>query len=1220
MAGGFYPHNVKVINSFLKEADVTTTQTGENLPKSAAWGSSHFLVVALLFFFSGLSSLIYQVIWTRQLVFVFGSTSFASATVLSAFMGGLALGSYFAGKYCDRMRNPFLWYGLLEGFIGLWALLIPFLLTGATPIYKAFWQSFHSEVLVFSLVRFVVVALILLPPTAAMGATLPLLARFVTSSLSVVGSRVGFLYSINTCGAVFGAVAAGFLLIPQLGLNMTTIAAAVTNFLLAGIVYMLQKAWIPDHAEKPLSYGLGIEPTVSTVSGDATESAQTTKLTEEKLPKHVLWTMVAFAFSGGLAMMHEVGWIRALLLIIGSTTYAFTIMLATFLIGIFVGSLVMSRFVDRIKDPLLWFSCFQLGLCGAGLLSIYLFNFLPYWNLVTNYNYWDNPDGGMAVRFALTGCVLLPVTLCLGAIFPLAVKVCTRELEKVGRSIGTLYSVNTLGAIFGSFIAGFAVIPALGSEHTLIWACVGSGIIGGAMLIAFGPKSLPVKILAGVLSAGVLIWACTGPELWNLRMVTSSQKVRRGLVWNRSPVAPFDQWVKEVDKAFNILFWKDGMCSNVAVIQFPDGQNSLLTNGHIDASTGATDMSTQALLPTIPLLVKGDAKDVGDVGWGSGTTMGYSLLFPITKMVCAEIEPAVIETSRFFHSVNLAPENDQRLKININDGRNYMMATNEQFDVITSEPSNPWQAGVCNLYTQEYFQVCHDRLKPGGIFAMWWQYNEVSSDNLSRVFSSLKKVFKHVVVFQVFTGDISALASDEPIKIDLDKVARALEDPKLKQTLAKYTGITCAEDLPAKVCLSDESVSKIAAQFPPNTDDKNHIEFDVARTYEQKNFSAQNGQWLLANAGPIWDVVDWSKMTKDQQAAKMAAIAERAMVQGLPSSELWAGGSYKFKPNPYALCVQALIEAQKKGNFEAAFIMANEAVSKFPKDAKWYCVRGIVELLGGAPLRARADFAEACRLDPSNRIYKYRLAQTYLPDLRDWYQLAIIPLADSAKPDTNPQKVVELLSPYISDSAFLNGNVGVVSALGAAYLATGKLKEGTSLLQQYIKVKPDDRIAWVLLSQAHAKLGDNINAQLYGRKASELGDAQANRFAQTAAGLANAGKFPMALTLIKRALLLNPATRDSRIVLWQMAERDPNSEKLMQELSKLSMEDAQAYQRLQEKKARGGTPAPAPTTDPAPAVPSTVPSAGNPPAAPNATAPASSAASPGSKSAQKATP
>ena len=1121
----------------------------QNIPQATRWGASHFLVVGLLFFFSGLSSLIYQVIWTRELVFVFGSTSFASSTVLSAFMGGLGLGSYFAGKYCDRMKNPFLWYGILEAGIGVWALLVPFLLDAAIPFYKIFWQAFHSEVLVFSLVRFAVVALILLPPTVFMGATLPLLARFIISSLSIVGNRVGFLYSINTCGAVFGAVTAGFMLIPSLGLNLTNLVAAIINFLLGLVVYLLQAKWSSTLGIAKGRSGLGLMDPVS----NSTESDAASSKVKEKLPRGVFWTMIAFGFSGGLAMLHEVAWTRALLLIIGSTTFAFTIMLSTFLIGIFVGSLILSRFVDNLKAPLLWFSIFQLGLCGMGLLSIHLFNYLPYWNLVTNATYWDNPDAGMAVRFALTSCVLFPITVCLGAIFPLAVKICTRDLEAVGRSVGTLYSINTLGAIVGAFIAGFAIIPAIGSEQTLLWACVGNGIIGSALLISFATQNMAIKVIAALVSTGLVVWTSTAPSLWNLRMVTSSQKTRRLLQIEREPFKTlrFEDWLKQVESSFDILFWKDGMCSNVAVIGFKDKGISLLTNGHIDASDRPSDMRTQALLPTIPLLIKTGAKDVGDIGWGSGSTMGYALLFPIKKMVCAEIEPAVIETSPFFHSVNLAPEKDKRLIININDGRNYMMATNETFDVIISEPSNPWQAGVCNLYTQEYFRVCHDRLKPGGIFTMWWQYNEVSSDNLSRVFSSLKKVYKHVVVFQIDIGDVAAFASDEPIRINLKDVAKALSEPKLNSTLALYTGIRTPEDLAARCCLSDESISKIAAKFPPNTDDKNHIEFDVARTYEQKNFSKSNSDWLIANSGPLWDVVDWGTMSPKEKSSEMALIAESALRQKLVTSSAWAAESYRVFPNPKALSIEALMEAQR-GNFEGAIEKSDEALNKFPKTAELFYARAIVELMSGAPLKARADLEKAVQMAATNKVYKLSLAQTYLPKLHEWYQIAISPILDSGVADTNHQKIIELLEPTLKDEAFIKENVNALAYLAAAMIALDRPAEGTVLMERYLKVKPGDRVAISIISDGYRKTGNTKKADQYAAKANQLNVAEAQRLAQSASILVDNQRLQMALELVKRSLKLDPKNQFALAILRKLAETDASAKQFLKEISSSS--------------------------------------------------------------------
>ncbi len=1115
-----------------------------------------FPLVALLFFLSGAASLIYQVIWTRQMVFVFGSGTFATATVLSSFMGGLALGSFYAGKYADRVKNPFLAYGLLEGVIGIWALLAPFMFDAALPVYKFFWQSFHLQVLPFSMLRYLVVALILLVPTACMGATLPLLSRFITTSLKSVGDRVGSLYAINTLGAVAGSLAGGFYLIPNFGLYASTTAAALTNIVLAVSVYFVSKL--------PAFSGLG--KTEPLPEANAELNAESEK-SETQLSKAARYTMIAFGISGGIAMICEVAWTRALLLVIGSTTYAFTIMLSTFLLGIFIGSFICAKFADKLKDPVFWFALAELALGLASLFSIVCFNYLPYLNICANYQYHGNPERGMIVRFLLAASILVPVTLFLGATFPLAVKACTKELEKVGKSVGTLYSVNTLGAIIGSFMAGFLIIPLLGGEETLIVCAVANAILGVVMIVALTDGKQVLKFASCAAAGALLIWAFMSPKVWDLQLLTASQKVRRGLRWEKpGPVPPFPEWAKSVKDTFDILFWKDGMCANVAVVKFKDGQNSLFTNGHIDASDGATDMPTQVLLPSIPLLLKPHAKDVADVGWGSGCTMGYAMLFPIKKMVCAEIEPAVIQTSEFFHRVNLAPEKDPRLRIEYNDGRNYLLATDERFDVITSEPSNPWQAGVCNLYTKEYFQVCHDALKPGGIFTMWWQSNEVSSNNLLRVFAAIKKVFKHLVVFQTFTGDIAACASDEPIKINLKAVEEALESPQLQKHLDVFGGIAVADDLPVKVLMTDESLDKLIQNVPANTDDRNHIEFDVARTYEQQNFSAENTLWFLQNAGPVWETVDWTNYTEAQKAEKMALIAERAMIRNSPLAHVWAEASYRTSKNAFALCVMALLEAQKKGNFDDALRYADTAVRDYPEEVRGLCVRGIVALLGGAPLKARADFENALKLDPNNRIYKFRLAQTYMPEYSDWYAIAVIPIKDSGKADSNPQKVLELIQPSLSDSNFLMSNPAALGMVAAAYLKLNKPNEALQAMQGFLKLKADNVQGLKLMAEICKAVHDERGADYYTQKLAEASRAAAIRLAQNATILMKTKKENLALASLKRAVSYSPGSPETRIVLRQLALTNSDAEAYMKELSNFSLEDMQAYRQVQAAK------------------------------------------------------
>ncbi len=1146
-------------------SDYTAANDLANKDKSVS--SNKIRAVVLLFLLSGLSSLIYQVIWTRQMVFVFGSSTFASATVISAFMGGLAIGSFVAGKYADKVRNPFLCYGILEGIIGVWAIMAPFMFEAALPIYKMFWQQFHFSVLPFSILRFCVVSLILLPPTACMGATLPLLSKFVTSSLSVVGNRVGTLYSINTLGAVSGALISGFYLIPSHGLFVSTMLAAATNILLAVLVFLLNKELNTESAIEPEinTQAAAEEKAESETKNESGSDAETSKQ-EISISKQALCTIIAFGVSGAIAMIYEVAWTRALLLVIGSTTYAFSIMLSTFLIGIFIGSFICAKYVDRFKNPYFSFSVLQVLLGLAGLASICMFNFLPYWNIVANYNFIHDIAIGMSVRFLLAGFVLLPITLALGATFPLAVKICTRELDRIGKSVGTLYSINTLGAIIGSFAAGFIIIPAIGGEQALLCAAAANSIMGAALLVIACPGQMAAKAISAIAAVALLIWTCQQPKIWDLHLITSSQKVRRGLNWSHGTVQPFDEWVKIVDNSFEILSWKDGTCANVAVVKFPDQRHSLFTNGHIDASDSGSDMPTQVLLPSIPLLLKPDAKSVADVGWGSGCTMGYALLFPIKNMVCAEIEPEVIATSKYFHSVNLAPEKDPRLRIEINDGRNYLLATNEKFDVITSEPSNPWQAGVCNLYTQEYFKVCHDRLNQGGIFTMWWQSNEVSASNLCRVFAALKKVFKHIAVFQTFTGDIAVCASDEQILIDLKKVSKALEDPRISESMAKYGSISTAEDLPIKLSMADEAVERLVKNVSPNTDDKNFIEFDVSKTYEQKNFSLENYKWFSANAGKLWQHIDWGTQSPQEKAQKMAEIAECAMMRNNSVATVWADQSVKEYPNPYGYCVSAMILAKKKGDFDKAFELADSSVKRFG-DQRSICTRGVIELMAGAPMKARKDFEEALKKEPESLVFKYRLAQTYMPAFKDWYQLAILPMKDDGQADSDPQKALALLQPTLGDQTFIRQNPTVLCTAGAALYQLNDLDNAIRMLQNYAQYRPDDILATKLLGALFANKGISTSAMFCNQRAAQLSIDKAGKLCQSAKTLIANQKIDYAIGSLKQAIILYPPCADARVLLKQLALKSPEAELIMQQLAQSNAADQRAYEELKQEKA-----------------------------------------------------
>jgi spermidine synthase len=1097
--------------------------------------STIFLLTALLFFFSGASSLIYQVIWTRQMVFVFGSSTFATATVLSAFMGGLALGSFVAGKFADRLGHPFLIYGLAEGLIGIWALAAPSMFEAALPIYKYFYQHLHLSFLPFSLLRFAVVCLILLPPTACMGATLPLLSRFTTRSIAAVARSVGTLYAVNTFGAVAGSLSGGFILIPSFGLFASTVMAAAVNLLLAMTVTALA-CRVKGFGQLPAGQRRPPE------DGSPTDKAQ-------GLTSSALAVIVCFGISGAIAMVYEVAWTRALSLVIGSTTYAFTIMLSTFLIGIALGSLISARFADRTSQPALWFAIVQIALGLASIVCCRLFNYLPYWNLVANSQNLYNADLGMAVRFLLAGLVLLPVTLLLGAVFPLAVKACTPELCRVGRSTGDLYCLNTLGAIVGSFAAGFLIIPCLGGQQSLVAAAAANCLLGALLLVFCSRLRISLRIACLLAGLAVAVWAAQGPQVWDLHMLTVNQKVRRGLNYFKAKPTSFEEFRDLIKSTIDLLYWKDGICANVAVVKFKDNQQtSLFTSGHVDASDG-TDMPTQALLAGIPLLLKPAAGDFANVGWGSGVTMGYALLFPIKRIVCVEIEPAVLKTSRFFRHVNLSPEEDPRLVVEVNDGRNYLLATDESFDIITSEPSNPWQSGVCNLYTREYFQICHDRLKPSGIFTMWWQCNEVSPENLACVFSALKKVFKCVLVFKTQPGDIAVCASDHPLKINLQSVAGTLSQARLSEKLSLTAGITTAADLAASLRMADDGVARAAGATPANTDDRNFIEFDLSKNYEQRFRRPENRRWMTENCGDIFDVIDWTGMNKEQKATSMAAIAEAGLEQHDGLSELWASESYRVFPSARALSVKALIAAQQKSDLDGALDLACQAEKEFPRQWQGLLVKGEVELAGGCPSRARRDLQEALRLAPDNIRIKFRLAQTFLPEFDDWYQKGELSLKDAGTAAADAGKALDLLLPVLSDSKFTGKNPTALSLYAAALIKTGRLQDGINALNDFLLRQPDDITALKIMARAKALAGDEKSSLACQTRASELSKARSVKLSRQAQSLANQHKMKEALYLLKQALKYQPDCPEALGLLQILSSTDRDSPDYLKQLS-----------------------------------------------------------------------
>lgn len=1072
-----------------------------------------------------------------MLVFVFGSTTFATATVLAVFMGGLALGSYLAGRKADQIKRPFLWYGILEGIIGVWALIAPWLFDAATPLYRIIWQNFHLAVWPFSIIRFCVALLILIIPTTCMGATLPLLAKFVTSSLEAVGKRIGSLYAANTLGAVGGAAIAGLYLLPGVGLMKTTMIAALINFALIVIVVITSRTL----ERSPGSVSANSAGDQSTdLQASTADHSGTAATATPVISRQVIAVMIAFATSGAVAMVYEVGWTRTLCMVIGSSTYAFTLMLTSFLLGIFLGSLLCARLIDKAKDPIAWLAVIQLLIGGASLFSMERFNSIPYWNLQLNAAFPNDPNMALNARFFIAASIMMPLTFFLGAVFPAAVKACVKDLSAVGRSVGSLYSANTVGAIVGAFLAGFVFVPLMGVEKSLIFVTVINILMGAGLLFMVDTMRSTVKItalVAALLCGGFLLLR---PEVWDRELLVFAQTARRTL--SQTHLFKSEQaWREAVYNHVKIIFYEDGASSSVAIIKSPvTGAISLVTNGHVDGSDH-TDMSTQVVVAAAPIAASPEAKNIAVIGWGSGMSVDAARNMSQGNVTAIELEPAVVKTSPYFHHVNAAPEQDPRVKLEANDGRNYLLATDEKFDVIISEPSNPWQAGVCNLFTREYFKLCKDRLREGGVLGLWCQNAEVPTKNVLSILAAVHQIFPYCAVMRMNDQNIVCLASDAPIKVDFDRLAQMMKNKGVINDL-KQAGINTAQDLMARFCVAPSDLDKLIGDTPANDDDTNRLEYDVGRTYENVDSIEANNELFSRFEPGLPGLLKETGKSPDQVTNQMCTIAKRAQLSGNWNvAESWLLGSLKVKPTAEAYRLLGICKFQT-GQPQEAYKLWEQSLKTQPGYVETLQTLGLVQLDENRP-KAREFFNQVIKSDPSNKVARFRIAQTYGPLLvSDVY-------ADVAQEE--PALVLQNLQPIADDSDFMEHHHGAIFLQAWAQYKTGKLTEALETAKKYARLEPSTTCANQLLGNIYRDLSRYPEALTCWKAMMIRAPKVVPLLVEKAQSFIAHKDTKSATSVLVAALTVAPLNSDALKLLATLKDREPEASRVHTNVEKL---------------------------------------------------------------------
>jgi len=738
------------------------TQTSGN-PENHASANKYLPVLVILFIGSGCAALMYEVIWLQMLGLVIGSSAVSLGVLLGTFMGGMCLGSLLLPRYVSRDKNPLLVYVVLELCIGVIGLILLF----AIPLVGNVYSVIVGDGLFGFLLRGFVAALLLLPPTLLMGATLPAVSRWVETTPKGI-SWLGFFYGGNIIGAVIGCLLAGFYFLRVHDVYTATFAAVAINAAVAGFGYLLSK------------------------KAQVTKTEEVTTEMPVKQARHVSVVYWAIALSGFTALGAEVIWTRLLSLLFGATTYTFSIILAAFLMGLGIGSSTGSFFVRTMRNPRL-----ALGICQFLLVvtlawaAFNLSSSLPNWPVDPYIS--PSPWFNFQIDIARAMWAILPAAILWGASFPLALASAAAPGQDPGKLVGGVYASNTLGAIFGSLIFAIVLIPTIGTKNSQQLLILISALSAALVLLSIAPKLNVNWLRQNILKKSVVAGALVLTTFW---LVSSVPPVSDTLIaYGRFSAS----WVGDN----KIIFYGEGMNSSMAVSELPNGVRNYHNAGKIQASSEPQDMRLQRMLGHLTTLVPKTPRSVLVIGCGAGVTAGAVSISPLVeKVTIVEIEMLVPEVvSTYFSYENYDVVRNPKVTIRNDDARHFLISTKEKFDAITSDPFDPWVKGAATLYSKEFFEVIKDHLNPGGVVTLFVQLYESNMAAVKSEMATFFEVFPNAVVWgNTLNGqgyDVVVMGQVEPLRLNIDEMESRLNSFEFSEVLQSLNeiGFNSAVDL-----------------------------------------------------------------------------------------------------------------------------------------------------------------------------------------------------------------------------------------------------------------------------------------------------------------------------------------------------------------------------------------------------------------------------------------
>lgn len=1036
-------------------------------------GGHVFVLILGCFFLSGLTGLVYELLWTRLIVTVIGSAPFAVGIVLTVLMSGLGLGGYLAGRAVHRPRDAnqlLMVYGTLEIIVAACGMLMPLALLLFQPIAAFLYTHLFDHFLLYNYLLFLGCFLLMVIPALCMGATLPVLSRFSITNISHMGSRVGFLYGINTLGAAFGAMLCGFVLIDKFGIKGSMAMAAGCNALIGTAcvligLHLTKKRIVPEkrkHSEKKR------EPADKKAFENDTFSRQ---------------ALIVLAVSGFSTMAYEVVWTRLLGLVAGPTTYSFTIVLMTFIAGLAAGSFAFGWLADRFKTigaPAMLIISQMTAAFAALMVSQLLGNSQIFFAKLI-YQFQEAFARIQVLQSCFLFFFMITPTFFLGAAFPLASRIYAAAAKQTGRAVGTAYAISSAGAVLGSFLAGFVLIPFLGKEdgiRLVVTTQLLVSLIAGVDLFRRSKRplgqwaALPLLTLLGVILVA-------GYPSWDRQMLASG-KYHRYRKFDEEPIGWFSALFHGMDRfrkyeKDKLVFFGDGIGGFTTVWRAgPDvlGRTdyTMINNGKADATTSRGDMCTQTLLAHVPMVFHPSPASVLVIGLGSGITAGEVLHYPIERLDIVEINEQVVEACRYFTPWNNHVLENPKTEMILQDGRAHLLLSNRIYDVIISEPSNPWMGGMAALFTAEFMQLAKNRLAHDGIYVQWFHSYQMDWPLFSLVGRTFATVFPNSILMStnpgrlgpdfLFIGFKGSKHIDEAVATRNHAYSKRsphlnLNDHRLLRSL-----------------IINENLAALFGEGPLNTDDRPRLEVAAPKMMHLSENAGQIENKLISRIR----LSESTRQTlKSFWAEKKSQIDYAAFVLSFHGYD---PNLFDFHGLPPELreqfarilekhCSEAIIsdfgmfgDDQLKKRCLAASLnkaLANVNVARSKADNFYYI--GVLYQELGFSKKALAHLFEALRIEPDDEDMNRTLKQ-----------------ALSAFP---PEDALRNLRVQLSQNPM---NPAFHFQLGAAYHAAGNVVQAVKNYQQALSIQSDFLPALKSLALLHMKTGKYSSAEMLFKK------------------------------------------------------------------------------------------------------------------------------------------